>query len=90
MKRLLFFVFVTFLVFNNKANSQINSKFGFKKYLEKHPTMLTTFCVPNDIQTTALLKQQRIIIKYSSKIWHFITTTPKWIDENTKNGQLKN
>jgi len=90
MKRLLFYVFITILVFNNTAKSQINTKFGFKTYLEKQPTTLTTFCVPNDIQTTALLHKHHITIKYSSKNWHFITTTAKWIDEYTKNGQLKN
>ena len=90
MKRLLFCVFITILVFNNTVKSQINTKFGFKTYLEKQPATLTTFCVPNDLQTTALLNKHHITIKYSSKNWHFITTTAKWIDETTKNGQLKN
>lgn len=90
MYKLVVIVFVVILSFISSINAQLNSKFGFKTFLEKQPTQLTTFCVPNDLQTTALLQKEHITIKYSSKNWHFITTTAKWINDQTKNGQLKN
>jgi subtilisin family serine protease len=54
------------------------------------PAINTTFCVPNNDETHALLDREGIEVKYSTKNWSFITTTPSWIDQKFRAGELKN
>jgi subtilisin family serine protease len=63
-------------------------KFGFDQLLLEKKEQLTTFCVPNDSATMSLLKKDRIIPKYSTKSWVFISCTPRWINEKIKDGEL--
>lgn len=51
---------------------------------------MTTFCVPNDSVTHALLKKDKIAEKYETASWIFISASPKWIDQITRSGELKN
>jgi hypothetical protein len=64
-------------------------KFRFNKLLSENPLQITTFCVPNDSSTLALLDKNKIIVKYKTKSWAFISCTPHWIDSKTRSGELK-
>jgi subtilisin family serine protease len=78
---------VSFLFISNLNFSQ---KLGFKALLEKNPNGNTTFCVPYNIQNLELLERENVTIKYSSKNWIFITTTPEWINDKHDSKELTN
>ncbi len=82
-------LFSLMIIVSNTVLGQ-SHKFGFEKTLRETPTVPTTFCVPNNEETQSLLKKEGITVKYSTKSWSFITTTPSWIDQKFKTGELKN
>ena len=63
-------------------------KFGFDTVFKEFPDQPTVFCVPNNEQNIDLLQNDGIQVKFSNDQWLFITTTPKWINEHTLNGEL--
>lgn len=65
-----------------------SQKFGFDKCLQDAPDRPTTFCVPNNEVNEKALRKNGVTVKYGNQSWLFITTTPRWIDENTKNGTI--
>lgn len=75
------------LLMTTNAHSQ---KLGFNDVLEKSPTRLTTFCVPNNSQNIELIENHGITIKYSTAQWCFITASPQWINEHSISGELTN
>lgn len=68
--------------------STFAQKFGFDTVLKEFPDQPTVFCVPNNEQNIDLLQNNDIHVKFSNDQWLFITTTPKWINEHTLNGEL--
>lgn len=65
-------------------------KFGFDKVLREAPEAPTVFCIPNTEKHEQLLEKEGIHVKFQSKNWLFITTTPNWIDTHKKEGSLDN
>lgn len=78
------------ILFFSANSSAQHHKFGFQSLLEEAPNEVTTFCVPNDEVTKALLNKEKIQIKYKTANWLFISTTASWIDAKTKSLALKN
>jgi len=72
------------------ANHVFSQKLGFNQLLETNPEGKTTFCVPANNQNIQLLEREGVTIKYSSKNWIFITTTPHWINEKHDSKELTN
>jgi hypothetical protein len=75
------------LLFSSRTHAQ-QHKLGFQQLLDKRPLEITTFCVPNDTHTLALLNKQQIPVKYKTANWLFISTTPTWIDSAIRSQQL--
>lgn len=71
-------------------NLLLAQKFGFKEVLTKAPNTPTTFCVPNNTQNKNALQEDNQTIKYSTKDWLFITTTPAWIDHAMNDDRITN
>lgn len=67
-----------------------HAKFGFQQLLDKSPLSISTFCVPNDSITKALLDKDGIKIKYHSGNYLFISAPANWIHEKTKSNELEN
>lgn len=63
-------------------------KFGFNQVLEDAPDEPTVFCIPNHQGNVSLMEQEGIHIKFETKNWLFITSTPRWIDAHKKDGSL--
>ncbi len=63
-------------------------KFGFESALSKAPDAPTVFCIPNHSENVALTEKEGIHIKFETSRWLFITTTPQWISDHTKDGSL--
>lgn len=84
-----FSVLILFLCGSHESFSQ-SHKFGFQELLEKSPHSTSTFCVSNNEETKLLLQKDRILIKYASTNWLFISSTADWIDKKTKSKELKN
>lgn len=80
-------IVITLIIINNYSLSQ---KLGFNELLRDHPKEKTTFCVPANIQNLDLLEKESVNIKFNSKNWLFITTTPEWINEKYKSRELTN
>lgn len=78
-----FLIISLFTCFNATAQGV-----GFQKTLTESPDRQTTFCIKNTFENTLLLEKEQIPIKYSSRNWIFITCTPSWINEKTKNKEL--
>jgi subtilisin family serine protease len=89
MVRPYFLLILTIILLSNTVQGQ-HHQFGFDKVLKEQPDIKTTFCVPNNDVTHTLLDKEGIAVKYSTKNWSFITTTPSWIDQKYKSGELKN
>lgn len=89
MVRLLSLFIFTIILLSNAVHAQ-SHKFGFERVLREKPDVQTTFCIPNNTETHDLLAREGITVKYSTQNWSFITTTPSWIDQKFKAGELKN
>jgi subtilisin family serine protease len=61
---------------------------GFQKVRTEKPNEVMTFCVDNIQQNVSLLETEGIGVKYSTKNWLFITTTPRWVDDALNDGRL--
>ena len=78
---------VILLLLPSISNAQ---KFGFDKVLREAPEAPTVFCVPNSEKHEQLLNQEAIHVKFQTKNWLFITTTPQWIHTHMEDGSLEN
>ncbi len=61
----------------------------FKECLKKAPDKITTFCVKDDVGMSDFLMKEHINVKYRTEKWLFISATPAWMDENQRNGNIK-
>jgi hypothetical protein len=61
----------------------------FKACLKDSPEVNTTFCLHDDIGLVDFLREENIRIKYRTENWLFVTATPRWMNENQKNGKVK-
>ncbi len=61
----------------------------FQECLKNSPNVMTTFCVKDDAGLVDFLLKQNVTIKYRTDSWLFITVTPSWMNENQKNGNIK-
>ncbi len=83
VNKLLYLAILVLAFFNvEDASAQ---KLGFQAVLEKSPNEPTTFCVPNSIENREALNREKIVIKYESSQWLFITATPAWIQSSMTN-----
>ena len=82
------FTLLIFIISSQLSFGQ-NHPFGFQEILKKSPHEITTFCVANNETTKLLLANEGIQVKYASKNWLFISTTPEWIDLKTSTRELK-
>jgi subtilisin family serine protease len=62
---------------------------GFDKVLNEFPDRQTTFCIENSLENILLLDKYTITVKYTSRNWIFITSTPSWISAKMKSKELK-
>lgn len=76
------------VLFLTAANTVSAQKLGFKKLLMEYPNTATTFCVPNTPDNVESLNSAKKSIKYKNSQWLFITSSPKWIDESVKSGEI--
>jgi subtilisin family serine protease len=65
-------------------------KFGFQKVLKDAPNEPTVFCIANSESNRALLKKEGLHVKFQTKNWLFITSTPQWIETKMQDGVLDN
>ena len=85
MRLLHIFTLLSFIFFSGTLLAQ---KRQFNELLIKTPNEPTVFCVPNNSQNITGLEDAKVKIKYSSKNWIFITTTPSWISEAKKENRI--
>jgi hypothetical protein len=74
--------------FNSKSITAQSSKFGFEKILRESSEQATSFAVPYSTENLLFLSKEGVKVKYVTPKWLYITTTPKWIDEQTRSGKL--
>ena len=86
MKLLLITSFISFFYFFSFSQS-LHPK--FQECLKNSPNVMTTFCVKDDIGMVDFLLKENVTIKYRTSSWLFITVTPSWLNENQKNGNIK-
>ena len=86
MKSLLLVLFVGILHSISFSQTQHPK---FQECLKNSPNVMTTFCVKDDVGLVDFLLKENVKIKYRSSSWLFITVTPAWMDQNQKNGNIK-
>ncbi|NVK63957.1 MAG: S8 family serine peptidase [Flavobacteriales bacterium] len=89
VNKLLYFPLVLLLIVVSPVTS-FAQKFGFNEVLRTAPHAPTTFCVPNNDQNRNALRTDNQTVKYSTKDWLFITTTPTWIDDAMRDQKITN
>lgn len=73
-----------------QANSSFaqSTKFGFDKVLKESAEKAASFAVPYSIENLQLLTNEKILVKYATPKWIYITATPQWIDDQITSGKL--
>ena len=61
----------------------------FKELLQTYPEKVSTFCLKDQQGLAEFLTSEKIKIKYRSEKWLFVSASPNWIDQNQKNGKIK-
>jgi hypothetical protein len=87
MKNLLLILLCTY---HSISFSQVNG-LHFKKFLADSPDVLTCFAIENlGIPTLQLLENEKIYAKAITKEWIYVTTTARWIDQNSRTNTIGN
>jgi len=86
MNKTLLFIFVFAFYILSFSQSQHPK---FQELLAKSPNEISAFCLRDDECVTEFLLKENIVIKYRTKEWLFVSTTPHWLDLNQKNGIIK-
>ena len=84
LQSILTVIFITLISFTS-----FNQKLGFQDVLENSPTRITTFCVPNTEKSRSTLEKNRVLIKYETDQWLFVSATPVWIDHAKKSKMIE-
>ncbi len=80
-----YFLLILLIAFTGNTYAQ---KFGFNELLKQSPDQLAPFCVPNTSANRAFLFDSGIQIKFITNDWIFITTTPRWINDQKNDKKL--
>ena len=85
IKSLFLLLFFGLTVFTTQAQF----KFTFEKALKESPNQMMPFCIDNNNENLELIQREGLRVKYQTKDWLFVTTTPQWIASQVKDEKLK-
>ncbi len=84
----LLFPLIALLLFSINCQNVYGQKLGFDKVLRENPELLTPFSLPNNDQNKKAISDAGLTLKFETKNWLYITTTPVWISEQYNSGGI--